>query len=380
MTNLYNGFDYFGFYETPTMTLCNPNKKTLHILDKLKDRRLQLNLSAISTFSFTAFEYLDGKKNEYYNDLQSKRLVHIDDIGYFIIVSCNETSYGFNSTKEIVANSLEFELARKKVDLKSGTYKFYDPLNVENSLLGMVLKPMFTWTIGEVDEDLWDIWKEYSYEDNNIYNYLMTNVSEAVECIFTFDIENRKVHATSAKNIISKTNIYMSHKNLIDNVKITEKSDELCTMLSVSGGNNLSIDFVNPLGYKYIYNFNYYKNLNWMSQELIDAINTWEKRVNDNKDYHTSLITRRYEIHNLLKGATNNADDSGLFGERTWLEQDLANLEVLLASKIQSYTAFKNSSTSEDIQKSIQEIKGQMSQKKAELQLIQKQIDELESE
>jgi len=62
-------------------------------------------------------------------------------------------------------------------------------------------------------------------------------------------------------------------------VQYNEITEEITTCLYCYGGNDLTIRNVNPLGSNSIYNFTYYKTTNWMSQELIDALNAWEAKI-----------------------------------------------------------------------------------------------------
>jgi hypothetical protein len=118
------------------------------------------------------------------------------------------------------------------------------------------------------------------------------DMGNAFECIADFDIETRTINILDSNTEIPDTDILLTFDNVIKNVKVSKSSDNIVTALSVSGSNSLEIRNANPLGTNVIYNFSYYKNTNWMTQDLIDAVNAWENKISDNQVTHDSLISQ----------------------------------------------------------------------------------------
>lgn len=234
-------------------------------------------------------KYLYGEKFEYYDSIVSKRLIYIENIGYFLINEVAEHDDGMDRNKEIHCYSLESELSFKKINLFDGTYKFYDPLNTENSLLHKILLTT-NWKIGNVDTDLWNLYRTFEIPDSTVYEFLMNEVENSYECVFIFDSINREVSAHTLGNLTKKTDIYISYNNLISSITITEKADEIVTALSVYGGNDLGIASVNPLGTNTIYNFSYFMNKEWMTESLVNSIKNWETKISESKDRYSSLL------------------------------------------------------------------------------------------
>lgn len=359
-----NGFDYFGFYEIPTFVLCNPDKKPLYSMTALKDRRLTLSLNAMSTLSFVASSKINDVDVEYYDYLTSKRLVLVDGVGYFLIVQVEEDYDGIEKQKTITANSLESELIYKKLDIASGDYKLYDVLNPQNTLLGKVFKDIPNWTIGYVDLDVANKYRYFEATDTTIYNFLMTTVEEAYECIFKFNTFTKQISVYAVENAIIPSDIYLSYDNLVLSTQIRELSDELYTAMLVSGGNGLSVFTVNPMGAGYIYNFDYYMNTKWMSQGLIDAISAWKTKFNQQKVTHNQLLETYYDNSCLLNGYPDNVDDSGHYGAMVALKDEYDVLLVSQSNKIQ-------------LGEDLSTINSQISAKQSEIDSLQLTIDGL---
>lgn len=284
-------FNYFGEHEDYTIRLCNPNKQQICFLNQGFQQELSLRFNEMSEFHITIPYKTDGEAFPYYDRIKSKKLILIDDIGYFLITTVDETDDGIVKQKTVTAYSLETELAFKKINIFDGTYKFYDPINVDNTLMGKILSTS-NWTIGQIDPDLWNVYRTFEIPDSTVYEFLMNDVETSYECVFIFDSFNRTVSAYTLKNLVKNTDIILSYDNLIQSIDINEKSDEIVTALSVYGGNNLGVSAVNPLGTNTIYDFSYFATTEWMSQDLIDAINAWEAEVSSKQTSYSNLLTQ----------------------------------------------------------------------------------------
>ena len=140
-------FNYFGQHEDYNIRLCNPNKEQICLLNQGYNKMLNIVFNGMSEFQITVPKQIDGEVFQYYDYITSKRLLLVDDIGYFLITLVKESNNGKLIEKQVTAYSLETELAFKKINLFDGTYKFYDPLNPSNTLLGKILSTS-NWTVG----------------------------------------------------------------------------------------------------------------------------------------------------------------------------------------------------------------------------------------
>lgn len=318
-------FDKFNRYERPILTLANPNRQEIGQLGSYIDLNVTLNFNAVSEISFEYPELCEnGEKSNLYDQIKPKKVIRTEQLGYFIITKCDETKDGVVNKLNITATSAEIELNYRKINLFDGTYKFYDPLNPDDSLLGKLVSAVPLWSIGYVSDDLLNKYRTFDIPDSTIYGFLMNEVENSYECIFDFDTYNRVINAYSPNDIVKPTDIFVSYDNLIKELDVEENSDGIITCMSCYGGGNLSIADVNPLGSSIIYNFDYFKNQ--MSSSLVNALNRWENLFNQNQPaYKEYLVTLQSQNAELIK----------LNGEKVDLEGELAAAKEVQAAKIQ---------------------------------------------
>jgi len=327
-------FDKFDQYNIPTLTLTNPNKQELYSLKLAFDTEISIRFNALSEFKFKFPKSIDGGATtiEAYSYIQNKRLVKVEGYGYFIIVNSVEDSDGSVPIKTVTCDSLESELIQKKVTVYGGTKPLYNIFNPEGTIIQDMLNLAPNWSVGIIDSVLLTKFRTFNISDSNIYNFLMNDVAKAFECVFFFDTNNRTITARAIENSTLNTDIFMSFDNLISKSSFSEKSDEIVTCLNVYGGNDLGIAGVNPLGGNSIYDFSYYANTNWMTQELVNAINSWKSVVSasqSNYSFHL-LLVKQYSGELLI-----------LEGELSTLNSQYTALETLQKVRIeggQSYS------------------------------------------
>ena len=303
-------FDRFDKYEIPTFELLNPDGTSLYNLGTIYDRQLKLRYNALSELSFTAPAKVNGVVSDYYSTLDYRRIVNVQNIGMFMITGLEINSDGIIEETKVTCQSIEVELNFKHLSVFSGTYKFYDFIDPNPTLMGIMLTYIPGWTIGHIDANLAQLYRTFNVTDKTIYSFLTGEVSQTYQAIFVFNIITKTISAYATDTATTPTDIYLDYNTLIENVKIKEITEELVTSLGVFGADPLSINRVNPLGSNNIFNFTYYKKLEWMSQSLIDSLTIWENKVTANQvtyanlltdliDYNTTLITQQGELATL---------------------------------------------------------------------------------
>ena len=136
--------------------------------------------------------------------------------------------------------------------------------------------------------------------------------------------------AVAYENATTNTDIFLSFDNLIDNAKVSEKTDEITTCLSVYGGGVLNIRGVNPLGTDKIYDFSYYSNTEWMSAGLVLALQNWNTLLDVQQPIYADNLT-------LLK--TYNQEMIVLRSTLTQLNSDYLSLEGVKKLRVQTGTS-----------------------------------------
>jgi hypothetical protein len=323
---MYYGFDFFDQFERPAMVLCNPDKTPLYSLDLAYHVNFTARFNALSEISFDYPEYLEDQYLPAYAYLVSKRLIYIDGIGYFIITRPDEELSGKVNVKHVVAQSLEGELLHKKVTAFEGTYQFSGtPPAGLGVLMEEVLRIAPAWSLTYVDPLVADKARTFDVKDNTLYNFLMTDVATAYECVFLFNTVTRGISVYAKDNATTATGIYFSFDNLIKHIQLSEKSDEIATCLHVYGAGDLDVRTVNPLGGVKIYDFTYYKNTDWMSASLIAALDAWEDKVDAQQVPYANALTLYKNTNALLVTAQ---------GELDVLNSEYAALNEILQARI----------------------------------------------
>jgi len=308
-------FDLFNRPERPELILSNPNKNYITPLESAFNINLDLKFNDISELTFEIPYKKDNIITPYYDQIIGKKFILFKDVAWFKIHEVNIISDGIKETKQVKCYSLEVELTQRKITAFNGMFKFYDPISSSGTLMYEIVSMLKGWTLGSIDSSLWDKFRTFQVSDQNLFNFLMSDVEQSYECFFTFDTFNKKINAYSISNYVNNTSIYLSFDNLLKQTEVTEISSEIITCLSVYGGNELDIHSVNSLGDNKIYNFSFYKNTNWMEQSLIDAITTWENKITLNqssyssklvslKDKSTLLLTKEAELTDLQSELT----------------------------------------------------------------------------
>nr|DAO85017.1 MAG TPA: tail protein [Caudoviricetes sp.] len=279
-------FDVNSLYEQPVMELCNPNKKQLTIYSEVQDLKLTLRFASVSEMTFTI--YKDEKRGDMQFELTRKqRLIHVEGIGYFVIVNVNENHDSGTPYKEVTAYSAEFLLNYKPLNVSftsvlatttySRSYKFYDFEYPEDTLMYKLFNGFYDWKFDDSnlkadadngDTELIGKYRTFSDTGDGLYGFLQNYVSASFECVFIYDIENFTVSAYKLTDVLNYTDVILTFDNLMQSAQIEELPDDICTVLAVSGANSLSLASVNPTGTNNIYKFDYYLTDEWLGKDV----------------------------------------------------------------------------------------------------------------
>jgi hypothetical protein len=304
-------YDYFNSSEKPSILLCQPDGTEIYSLGLAYNTKLSWRFNAISEFSFDFPQSIDGGVTtlNVYSFLKNKRLVKVENFGTFVINDAVENLNGAVPIKNVQCKTLEFELTSKRLVAYGGTTKLWDALDPTGTILQDMIDLAPTWSVGTVDGALLTAYRTFDVSDSNIYNFLVEDCEKAFGCVFNFDTTAKTISAVATANATTTTDIYLSFDNLIDNAKLTEKSDEICTALYCYGGGDLTIRGVNPLGTNILYNFGYYATTEWMSQSLIDAVDAWQTLVDDNQAIYANELSSLQGAYTTLIGYQNDLVD-----------------------------------------------------------------------
>lgn len=320
-------FDSFGNFEIPQITLCNPDGRALGILSNLSDRQMNIRFNDLSDLSFTIQRGAKECRCPVYEQVEPFRYLLVDGIGYFVITDVSVSEEGNDAFKTVEASSCEYELNNIQLGYYEGTYRFYsgDDSDPKNSLLSDIMKRLPSWRLDTdgIPAAVAARSRTFDTTDQTVYAFLMTELEEAYECLFEFDILNRVIRVYDRYQYDNRTDICLSTEDVLQGLTLRTKSDEIKTALLVKGGNGLDILSVNPLGTNLIYNFSYYATEEWMDAALIEKVKNWQAHVDAlTSSENSAFQVQRAEISK-LQGQKAEKE-----GEITRLKQELSNLQV----------------------------------------------------
>lgn len=164
--------------------------------------------------------------------------------------------------------------------------QFFNKNKPELSLLHLIFNYIPEWQIGNVDVNLWRKERAFEQDRIDVYSFLTNDIADAFKCVVSWDTLNKTVHfyeemddgLTDDGRVLTRwdTDIYITRDNLANEVNVKVSGDNIKTKLKVSGGDNIDISEVN-LGKSYLLDLSYYRNTDWMEQDLIEAYDDYLK-------------------------------------------------------------------------------------------------------
>lgn len=245
----------------------------------------------------TIYEKMNDVINPYYDRIIKNKLLHIDGFGYFVIQDYEEAYEDKVHNKTITAYSAEYMLNSKGINLTfvttagninntssttvvTSNYFFYRTQQPEKSLLHQLIKVVPLWSIGYVSPSLMTKSRSFSETDKGLYGFLTNEVSQSYEALFVFDNENFTINAYDTTEVVKNTNIMLSFDNLIKNATVSELSDDVYTVINVSGAENLTIAKINPNGTKKLFCLDYYTGV--LDKNATNYYENYNEWITDN--------------------------------------------------------------------------------------------------
>lgn len=235
--------------------------------------------------TLNVYQYFGDTYYNYYPMIRKMRLIHVEGMGYFVIQSVKEVRGEADPHKEVVCYSAEYMLNYKPVNLAITTmvdggstvyarsYKFYDEDYPEDTLMYRLFDGanFYDWSFdySHIDPTLSEKYRSFDDTGDGLYGFLQNYVSTAYDCVFTYDIENYVVSAHKKEELIQPTDIIISFDNLMKSCELEELSDDIATILSVHGADEMNLTKVNPTGTNNLYKFDYYLDEDWIGQDFM---------------------------------------------------------------------------------------------------------------
>lgn len=324
-------------------------------------------------------------ENEIYKIVEGDHLIKVNEEEYFIIASVVEKSEDDGYTyKEVKCFTREYELSQKRlVNYKASSRMLYDS---ENQMLDGLERGIFNyifnhitmaWSIGYVDPDVItrkgkDVHRALDFSDSNLLQ-VFQDLQTIFKCVLTFDTIEQKINIYDVESKLGQDKgLYISDYNFIREIDKTIKSDDIKTRLYLYGKDNVSIQSISSTGQPYIDNFDFYKTTKYMTQDLIDALDSYDDKIS-NIDPNFKPLLKKLKLANeemevLLNFDHQEIEQKGLVA----LNRELSIIQSSLDVKIQERGIKKDAINKAD--------SGQLTTLQAELNAINKEIEKLSSE
>lgn len=357
-------FSKVDLRERPVLILLNTADEPIGVLGKATNIAADIKYNETSVLSFDIAAEVDGKPTPYYEAVRGYRTIDLQGIGRFILMNPEEKDDGVKKIKACQAYSLEYEFTLKTITLDKATYNFWNPVMSNETILGIILEMMPSWKVGHVDSSLIGKYRTFDVADENVYNFIKGTLQNSYNCIFDFDTYNREINVIDASANIAVNPIFLSNKNLIKEITVTENTENIVTRLDVNGADGVSIRDVNPSGTNSIINLDYFMTQDNFEQSLIDKYYRWKKAY---QDYQLSYYNLSVEYAlQVMRKATEQAALVELQSERTILENELATVIQGIAMSIAGMD-----------QNKLDDVNYRIAAKNQEIQNKQAQIDSI---
>jgi len=313
------------------LEVTKPNKEPIVAISNDYGKVYSPSMKAINEFSFMINKfYEDGSINASYEAVQEKYLISLNQQEYFVITEIEEDE--IEGIKAVICYSLEYELGQKFVQAyEVVSAKLYSNNSDFDGVMNMVNSLAPSWTVGTIDGEILESYRSFDVSNVDIYTFITKDISEAFGCIALFNTDEKTISFKFLEHIGVNNSLFLSSDNLIKTLTRTRKLENIATRVYGFGSEDLTMNTVNPNGLSYIDNFSYFKNRNWMSQRLIDAL-----------DAHDAIVTANIpEFQTVLSDYQDEYEDK--FGSsiyKTLLVTDISGANITFddnASDVDNY-------------------------------------------
>lgn len=226
------------------------------------------------------------------------------------------------------------------------------------SLSDLVLEKIYDWTWGHIDDSLKTMSRQFEISRASVYDFIVQDICEKFNCYAIFDTINNKINLY-AEALISKyigdgssktfivsppydsvgtvsidsykttkytydpttgyltfdtppengarievtdgsqekwqTDVYVTFNNLAQEVNVSYSAEDIKTVLTVKGQDDLDIREVN-MGLPYIVDLSYYYTVDWMGKDLYDAYTKYLQTSSVSQSQYTQNAEEMLEI------------------------------------------------------------------------------------
>lgn len=345
------------------------------------------------------YRYQIGKKlkrNIYYDEIKNERIISLDG-GMYLIRDIKEDTK--NNKKNITCYSLEKKLEKITISVEDLGFQIQDS-DEENGIFNLddYMYEETGWRFGYVDysvkyndfsEDL--IIDEISYDEStnslevnadyntengdmslNVHNktpkmrwqesvdcswldFLNQNISTQFNCYVHYDNVNKLVDLYDMRTFGENIGIVLSYDNYIKSLEKSTSSSDIVTKMKLIGNEEeCVIQDATVTGEDYIEDYSYFIEEREMSDDLINALNTyyeivevrseqWKQLRNDKLEANKELTDKKNREKVLLEEMRVKETSIEFYKSKVGTDEDITGKYTeLLDEAIEEYNAFKN--------------------------------------
>lgn len=296
------------------LELCKINKTIIGEIPIKFLTEEECKLDEIGTLNLQIPKYFQDnhtlKKTEVliYDDLKNERFIKVNESDYYVIKEIKEDK--INKVKTITAYSYEKKLEKNNIVLSDISLSLLD-VDEENEIYSFndELYKTTGWSLGYVDDTVrYDETgrprvRVQENTDTSFYQFIKETIQEQFCCIADFDIKNKKVNLYDEDSFGDEIKIILNKDNYLKNLENTSNTTSLVTQLTLQGNEDKCIvEDANPNGTNYIEDYSYFVETEEMSEELINALNLYnkltEKRIAEWRELNTQKSILLSDINN----------------------------------------------------------------------------------
>jgi hypothetical protein len=372
-----------GVYLQYELILTKPNKEVISILDAY-GIEFSPRFNGIDVLNFKINYNLNGwlqEKNLDFDRIKGNYLILLnikknDEIikqQYFTIHSVEDIGVE-EDIKEVGCYAYQYLWGKKKIRSYKSVRRIYtgQTYSFENNEVGGLLDYVLQykvkgWTVSSISPSLQNIYRVFDISEMTLIE-LITEIERQYGCILIFNSITQTIDIKAITEIGENKGLFISEQNLIKKIQRVPKIDEIVTKLYVYNNDGKSINAKNITGQSYFFNVNYYRTLDYMSQDLLDALDAYDIVLTNNQSVFEGYLTTL----------------SGYQATLLQRQNELASLEII---KVQiedsmdvernTYNSSSDSPTYDDLYEDLQDIESQISSKKSQINSVQSQINSI---
>ena len=357
------------------LELCKINKTIIGEIPIKFLTEEECKLDEIGTLNLQIPKYFQDnhtlKKTEVliYDDLKNERFIKVNESDYYVIKEIKEDK--INKVKTITTYSYEKKLEKNNIVLSDISLSLLD-VDEENEIYSFndELYKTTGWSLGYVDDTVrYDETgrprvRVQENTDISFYQFIKETIQEQFCCIADFDIKNKKVNLYDEDSFGDEIKIILNKDNYLKNLENTSNTTSLVTQLTLQGNEDKCIvEDANPNGTNYIEDYSYFVETEEMSEELINALNLYnkltEKRIAEWRELNTQKSILLSDINN----KTGNE-----------------NILTSMVKEYENYIIAHENIEEEGMEYDLTDFKNQLQIKRDELVELNKELTDLEQQ